>query len=306
MDSLFIFKDCFGGVPHRVFVHAVINDYFDQPKELLEKWLQNAGHTVIREMSECTFQICIKQCEPIANVPLIVVSTEQPLGHYFQEYFATSKSLYQSAQWIWCMDNVDYNYVQTWFEIPSEKLRIVPLMFGTFYDPGYALCDISTLGLAPDIDVLQFGWKHERRMNIMEELAVRKPEAMIVFTDTLFDVNEQRQMLSRTKLVVVPHGFEQPVTFGLHRLAFLLHFPHLIIVIEDAAPSMYMRQTLKWFDRFIIVPYDRIVDACVLALQSHKPNDMNASMYTDDKVDRFATRLLNWKGDVPWLNFLTP
>ena len=298
MDSVFSFGDCFSNCSQTIFVHPIVHRVFERPKVLLEQWLENAGHAITRAESECTFQICIQTCSPIPKIPLVIASTEQPLGWFLQAQFSQNKPLYQQADWIWCMDDVDYNYLQTWFEIPSAKMRIVPLMFGTFYVPGN--CDAPSL-VVRDIDVFQFGTKNTRRSSIMDQLALRKPESKLVYTETMYDEKELSRMLHRTKVVVIPNYYTEPVTLGLHRLAFLLNFPHLIIVAEDAPSSTYVRQLVQWFDRFVFVPYDRLVHSVIAALDCEASDSGDA----ETKIQSFSKGLLQWKGDVSWLSLVS-
>ena len=293
MESLLSFGDCFTG-RQNVYVHVPLR-LFGQTKVLLEKWLTNAGHAMVEDKSSCTVQICIHSCDPIPSVPLIIVSTEQPLGWFFHEQFAKNKRLYDTADWIWCMDNVDYNYLQTWFGVPAEKMRILPVMFGSFYVPALP----AAVPSVRDVDVLQFGTMNERRSMIMNELASRKPGCTLVYSQTLWD-EELRQMLYRTKVVVVPHYYAEPVSFGLHRLAYLLNFPHLITVVEDAPSSEHVRQLVQWFERFSVVPYDKLTDTVVAALDG-KLERLDTSV-TEAKIQRFSSNLSNWKGDGSWLH----
>ncbi len=296
-ESLFSFQDCFAG-PQRIFLHEITHCVFERNFSLLKTWLENAGHSIEPDASLCTAQVCIMKCAPIPEVPLIIVSTEQPLGWFFHEQKDANKLLYGKADWIWCMDDVDYKYLKDWFEIPAEKLRILPLMFGTYYIPSA----FQTRALPPEIDVFQFGTGNERRLAVMADLKKRRPSCNQLMVQVLFDQVELCKILQRTKIVIIPHYYTEPVSLGLHRLAFLLNFPHLTIIVEDAPSSNCVRKLVVWLDRFVLVPYESLVDTVIAELDK---TSLESKTCNQANIDAFADAILHWKGDLSWLTYLT-
>ena len=98
--------------------------------------------------------------------------------------------------------------------------------------------------------------------------------------------------------MVVPAQFaDTPVTFGLHRLAFLMQFPEVAVVAEDAPASVYYKYILTVGGQVQMVPYEHLAAAAVAAIDAPPPGVAAA-------MRGAATRLLDWDGVAPWTSLL--
>lgn len=270
---------------------CVFNRYFKKPVELVQKWLLNAGHSIVTDPAKASVQISFPMGIKIPGLKFVIINTEQPGHHQFKNKDVVQQ--YQNSDVIWCMDNVDYTYFQEILHIPSNKLKILPVMFGTYYfNVPYGL---ST---AKQYDVLQFGCKNPRRIAIMDEIDTKRPGSKLYFTETTFNTNELWALICSARVVVIPSFYNEPVTFGLHRLAFLMKIPNVVYVVEDAATSVFNRQILELCNLFCIVPYEKLVETTIEALETDCKNTAPTSLLT------FAENLQNWDGVLSWTVFL--
>ena len=167
------FADCFA-LGARVYVHPV-RRLFVRPLQLLQNWLRRAGVTLSESATDCSVQLCFLDAEGILpGLPLIVVATEQPAA-----YTLRMMDTYAAADWVWCMDNVDYAFLTAH---GCKRLKILPLMFGTYYMPAF-MCT----AYPHRIDILQFGTKTKRRDAIMAAVHALRPAATVLYVDTVYD-----------------------------------------------------------------------------------------------------------------------
>lgn len=279
------FADCFQAGA-RVYVHPV-RPLFARPLQLLLAWLRRAGVCVAAASVDCSIQLCFLDADALLpDVPLIVVATEQPPA-YTLRMLAT----YAAAEWVWCMDNVDYAFLAAH---GCRRIKVLPLMFGTYYMPAF-MCSPHP----HRIDVLQFGTKTRRRDAVMAAVYALRPTAAMVYVDTVYDEQELSALLLATRVVIVPAQFADTLgTFGLHRLAFLMHFPEVAVVAEDAPASVYYKYILALSGQAQFVPYEQLAAAAVAAIDAIPPG-VNVAMRSA------ASRLLDWNGMTPWTSVLT-
>jgi len=269
-----------------VYVHPAVDYLFDEPIVLLKRWLSNAGHTVTASPDCCSMQICIQRCVPVTGIPYIIVACEQPA--FFNS--RTEKSLYQNAAFIWCMDNVDIKFYTSSWNIHPRKMRIIPTMFGTYYSKYVA----RSLKEIPQYDVVQYGGMHSRRAAVMNGICALRPGTSTLYTVSLVHVQGIADVVSRCKVVVIPSLYAPPNTFGIHRLAFLLRIPNIVIVVEECPESVFLKQFVDFTGRIIVVPYANLAETVVYAL------NFNSSVHTPVRVLDFANKLWNWDGKTPW------
>jgi hypothetical protein len=165
-------------------------------------------------------------------------------------------------------------------------------MFGTYY------FDVP-LGLSTvkQYDVLQFGCKNSRRTAIMDELETKRPGSKLYCTETIFNPNELCALICSASVVVIPSFYNEPVTFGLHRLAFLMRIPNVVYVVEDVATSVFNRRIVELSNLFFIVPYEKLVETTIAILET----DLTKPAST--LLPAFAENLQNWDGIQPWTDF---
>ena len=280
----------------RVYVHPPL-PLFRRPAELVQAWIAAAGCTCVPTLEEATLQLCFLDVAAGTvrlTVPLIVVATEQPSSCLYTDRLLR---LYASAAWVWCMDNVDYAFLQAH---GLRRLKVLPLMFGTYYMPAFVCVPHTT-----QTDVLQFGTKNARRDAVMVDIAARCPQARCLYVDSVYDERELSALLLSTRVVVVPAYWHEPVTYGLHRLAFLMHFPGVAIVVEEAPASVYNRYILDAAagggqqQHIRIVPYAALAETVAECLRS---GPSLAAAVAPSSL--FADKLLAWDGVAPWTSLL--
>ncbi len=280
------FADCLAPGA-RVYMHPV-RPLFLRPAELLTAWLSAAG-CVVSTAAECSVQICFLDAVPLPAIPLIVVATEQPRSCL---YDADLLRLYATAAWVWCMDNVDYAFLHAQ---GLCRLKIMPLMFGTYYMPAFVCTPASAR-----TDVLQFGTKNARRDAVMGAIAALRPQARLLHVDHVYDERQLSALVLVTRVVVIPAYWLEPATYGLHRLAFLLHFPEVVVLVEDAPTSVYYRYILEVAGGHIrAVAYGDMARAAVAALDEEA-----LPAPPSPRIAAFANKLLAWNGATPWVHLL--
>ena len=281
------FADCLPAGA-RVYIHPV-RPLFLRPAELLICWLSAAG-CLTSTAAECSVQICFLDAVPLPGIPLIVVTTEQPRSCL---YDTDLLRLYAAAAWVWCMDNVDYAFLRAQ---GLRRLKILPLMFGTYYMPAFVCTPAPARA-----DILQFGTKNARRDAVMGAIAALRPQARLLYVDNVYDERQLSALLLATRVVVIPAYWLEPATFGLHRLAFLLHFPEVVVLVEDAPASVYYRYILEVAGGHIrAVAYGDLARAAVAALDA----GADAPPPPSTRIAAFANKLLTWDGTTPWTGLL--
>lgn len=125
---------------------------------------------------------------------------------------------------------------------------------------GYSRC-LTRIGPAEeDVDVLFFGRNNDRRGKILLELAIRGLRVL-----SLIDVwgAERDAWIARSKLVINMH-LEDGGQFEIVRVLFLL--ANGKAVVSEVNPDEPRDKRLH--GRFVGVPYDELVDACLHLLSS--------------------------------------
>jgi len=296
------------GTIQRVFMPSCHHIFWSNA-DLVRKWLHNAGHVVVTAAKDCDVQIAflpknVHVADP-ATTPTVLVSTEQPASPRWSE---AGTPFLHAIQTFWCMDIVDAKFLHETYGIPYAKLCIVPVMAGTY------VATLPAKRNPTSIDVLQFGEMNARRANLMSDIEALLPEHRVVVTENSW-ADVLTNLISTTRLVVVPHFWEEPVVFPVHRIMNVMQHPGVQVVAEDSISSVYMRLLLQQFgNRIAFVKYEDMASAVQERLQARSTDTMVGEMFNFMGEDTDITdvqpacieKLFAWHGDSSWLNMLTP
>ena len=293
------------GIVQRVFMPPCHHIFWPNA-DLVRRWLRNAGHVLLTTAKDCDCDVQIVFLPKNAHVldpaktPTVLVSTEQPASPRWSE---AGTPFLHAIQTFWCMDVVDAKFLQETYGIPSTRLCIVPVMAGTY---------IATLPARRNlmsIDVLQFGELNARRAQLMDEITALLPEKKVVVTENSW-ADVLTGLLSTTRLVVIPHFWEEPVVFPVHRIMNVMQHPGVQVVVEDSIDSVYMRLLLQQFgNRVAFVKYEDMASAVQkrLSLQALNTDTMveMLNFVGDTDIPACIEKLFAWHGDSSWLDMLS-
>lgn len=239
--------------PHGIFAPCV---------SLLTVWIVNAGAKIVAK-ADATLQIVLRLDDHEVrrlDVPTIYVATEQASSPFY--IIDGVKRQYCDAAFVWCMDKPDMDVFRHQYCIAESKLCYAPVMLGTHWT--YATTKTIPPSEQPPIAVLHFGAEHARRKTITDAVAEKLRGALVVDTSTAYG-DKLRQLLLRTKVVVVINYWPEPLTFPLHRLAMVLSFPQVQVVMEACDGTPAYSELLDPFlrKRVHIVPYNAVADTAV-------------------------------------------
>jgi len=271
---------------------------YEWPVVLWARWFQNAGCDVVKEQDKDSASVWVSGgWLDVATIPagktVIYVNTEQPLFIVHRD--ARLGAGVRRADWVWCMDTADATAVVHVFGVPVSRVRILPVTFGTFYEPSSA----SAGGMFDPFDVLQYGNESPRRQEIVHQLA--SGGTNIFSTSSLWESARRDTALAAAKVLVVPANYAAPSAVGLHRIAQALRFTDLDLVVEDVAPGSVLTRFLADLLGPILrlVPYDELTTATREALASKTTHSGPRKRVAD-----FARALWTWDGQTSWLRLL--
>ena len=290
MGSLFTdgsFKRVFLPPCHHVFWPNV---------EIICTWLTNAGHTVTDSSKDCDIQIAFipknsRVLDP-HKTPTVLVSTEQPMSPLWSR---AGDTFLRAIHTFWCMDVVDFKFLHETYGIPLQKLCIVPVMMGTYVK-------MQEVRRHKTIDVLQFGEINARREQLMNEIEAVLQGKRIISTDNSWS-DVLKELISTSCVVVVPHFFEEPNVFPVHRIMNVMQYPGVRVVVEDSTGSVYTRLLLQQFgDRVVFAKYENMVSAIKDVLDVEA---CTSGMRSDSKEPACIAGLRAWDGKTSWLQKLS-
>ena len=221
--------------------------------------------------------------------PVVLVSTEQPT------WGKHDRALLHAVHSIWCMDVVDLQFLHESCDVPLHKLHIVPVMFGTYVGQKARTGN----GCSKTVHALQFGWPHDRRKAVMQQLEDELPGKTIV-NGTMFGT-ELEDKLATTHVVVAIHLYPEPRVFGIHRMMQVLQYPDVRIVAEESVHSVYTRLLLQPFgDRVVFANYEDLVSVTKQVIQ-----EAESKSTTFRPEPAYVTRLYGWDGQTSWVDLIT-
>jgi hypothetical protein len=181
----------------------------------------------------------------------IVFNLEQLVPGYpwFSEQYLQTLSRFRV--WDYSATNVDY--------LHSSGISPTALHVPFGYSP--CLTRISPAAVE-DVDVLFFGIQSERRMRILHELG--NHGINVVSLNNVWGADRDA-WIARSKLVINIHLVDNG-QFEIVRILFLL--ANGKSVVSEASAVESYNDGLQ--DRYVVAPYDGLVDACLLLLESHE------------------------------------
>ncbi len=231
---------------------------FREPMEVLQECLVKLGHSARIQTNRIdTDAIPVlfgaHHIDPLILERLpgnsILFNLEQLVSGYpwFSRQYLQTLSRFRV--WDYSAKNIDYLHRSG---ISTSALHVP---FG--YSP--CLTRIAPAAIE-DVDVLFFGIQSERRLRILRELGKRGLN--VVALNNVWGV-QRDEWIARSKIVLNIHHAHNG-QFEIVRVLFLL--ANGKAVVSEALEGDCLDQML--LGRLMVAPYDRLVDACVLLIQS--------------------------------------
>lgn len=231
---------------------------FDGSIALISRWVQNIGGIVVSSVEEADVQILLfgaEQKHYDRKTPRIVVSTEQASSRNFFGKGATQR-LFCGAKFVWCMDDLDFLLCRDVYGVDSCRLCIAPAMLGSFLRSS-GVCD----AVERDVDVYHFGRTCHRRKQMVLDIK-RKNRALNVVSRQHDHGDRLQKTLCRAKVVVACDYQSSLSTKSIHRIAEVLKYPHLKVVVERGNHGRFANALIRHLDpsgkRVIFAEFDTI------------------------------------------------
>jgi hypothetical protein len=228
--------------------------------QVLEKWIANMGAKVTASISDATIQIVLRlddHHKRRLDIPTIFVATEQASSDFYSIQGVLKQ--YSSAAYVWCMDEPDKTLFQSKYQIDESKLCYAPLMMGTHWTFQKVFCQDET----KRIQVLHFGAEHQRRNKVIDEVKNTLGADAVVNKSASFG-DELETLLRQAQVVLVINYYSEPLTYPLHRIACVLRFPHLQVVIEQCENTPVNSMLLQPFaHRLHFVSYNDLAPTAI-------------------------------------------
>lgn len=160
--------------------------------------------------------------------------------------------------WDYEMQNINYikKYYDKCFYVPPAYSEIYKQYFNTFSHPNQ--------NNNKTIDVLIYGSKNARRLNIINELKQKNVNVLFKFFKH-FD--QQNEMILRSRIILIVHfyDFDKPIDF--YRISSLL--TNKIFIIHE---NVQIEDDNEEFKKNVVFSdYDKLVDTCIEYLK--KPQE---------------------------------
>ena len=157
---------------------------------------------------------------------------------------------------VWDYSLVNY---QNLSKIGVKNIQYVPIQYMFSVDK-----IIQKLGTEKDIDILFYGSLNERRQLIIDKL--NEKGYKVIAKNNVWK-NERDELISRSKLIINIHYFEQSILESV-RLSYLLSNGCHVISEISQDPILD-----KWHSNYIsLVKYDQLVETCGKFLSEYPQN----------------------------------
>jgi glycosyltransferase involved in cell wall biosynthesis len=252
--------------------------------ELITKWVQHAGLKLTTSPEAATVLVYVGLNGTLLHgTGLRYIVAYTPGSEQFRAQLA-------GASHVWCADVADHLRVAD--DVVLGKVRIVPFMVGPYYVPRMS-CSVSNKW-----DVVVFGASARTEAFAVQVKALPLSWNMLAVSNV--SEVELGNVLLGTRAVVVLAESQFPVRVSMEDLAFLAHFGHAPVIIEDVIIAPFGKQIVEaCLGAAVFVPNASIIDKITQVLQVPAQGTC-----TPPPVPKFLEKLLKWDGKCLWTDML--